>query len=487
MSRNHMEVCHLWASGNKADAKGFNIYFEGQEIYSYGSHFMLGFRMGPSLFFLNSSGYSISTSKHKNYVRRAAHGEIFYVPNLTALRYELRTVARFREGKADKAGARRAGARMIETLAPMIADNAGAWEGDKVTRATIERLALESGFTARQAATAIDKAAGAAARKAAADAKREMAGERAAAIAYARKPMAETVSHIAENVALLRGGNEWHARDALHTLQRYAKEAARKHRIASKAAVSDKTRAALWAKVKAYRAALADHERKAGMRARLASFASHKAAMRGNFAKVAAMPDSVAAPGYVFGVFRAISTNAALMRIIRSMRPDTSARLSAIIRWADERNEWESAESARIANARKAAEIAEWRAGGSRRVYFDSDHGGAAIRATGVERDASGAIVGGTLETSHGASVPLAHAIRVFRFLKLMRERGEQWRKNGRTIRVGHYSVDVVRPDGGFTAGCHRFAWPEIEALAVSLGVFDISPADVREPSQAAA
>lgn len=349
MSRNHMEVCHLWASGNKADAKGFNIYFEGREIFSYGSHFLLGFRMGPSLFFLNSSGYSISTSKHKSYVWRAAHGEIFHVPNLTAYRHELRTLARFREGKADKADARRAGARMIAALAPMIGEG-GAWKAETVSRDAVERLAMESGFTAKQAASAIDKAAGAAARKAEADAKRAAAGERAEAIAAAKVAPAE-----------------WQAR-----------------------------------------------------------LAAHVAAIR------------------------------------------------------------EAAESARIANERKAAEIAAWRAGGPR-VYFDSDHGGAAIRATGVERDASGEIIGGTLETSHGASVPLAHAIRVFRFLKLMRERGEGWQRNGRTIRVGHYAVDSVRPDGGFTAGCHRFAWPEIETLALALGVFDVAPADVREPSQAAA
>ncbi len=487
MSRNHTEVCHLWASGNKADAKGFNIYFEGREIFSYGSHFLLGFRMGPSLFFLNSSGYSISTSKHKSYVWRAAHGEIFHVPNLTALRHELRTVARFREGKADKAEARRAGARMIAALAPMIGEG-GAWKGETVSRDAVERLATESGFTAKQAASAIDKAAGAAARKAESNARRLAAAERAEAIAESKVAPAEWQARLARDVENLRtAGTEWIRRDALHRIKHSAKEATRLHRIATRAKLGKRTVARLWAIVKAHRAALADHERKAGMRARLASFASHKAAMRDNLAKVAAMPDSVEKPGYVFGIFRAISTNAALMRNVRFMRPDTSARLSAIIRWADARNEWESAESARIANARKAAEIAEWRAGGNRRVYFDSDHGGAAIRATGVQRDESGAIVGGTLETSHGATVPLAHAIRVFRFLKLMRERGEEWRKNGRTIRVGHYSVDVVRPDGGFTAGCHRFAWPEIETLALALGVFDVAPADVREPSQAAA
>lgn len=102
--------------------------------------------------------------------------------------------------------------------------------------------------------------------------------------------------------------------------------------------------------------------------------------------------------------------------------------------------------------------------------------GGSLIRARDVERDASGAIVGGLLETSHGADVPLPHAVKAFRFVKLIRERGETWRKNGRTIRVGHYQIDAIDA-GGFTAGCHRINWGEIERLARELGVLD-APAD---------
>lgn len=109
--------------------------------------------------------------------------------------------------------------------------------------------------------------------------------------------------------------------------------------------------------------------------------------------------------------------------------------------------------------------------------------GGSLIRARDVERDASGAIVGGLLETSHGADVPLIHAIKAFRFVKLVRERGETWRRNGRTIRVGHYQIDAIDA-GGFTAGCHRINWGEIERLAREierlareLGVLD-APAD---------
>lgn len=107
--------------------------------------------------------------------------------------------------------------------------------------------------------------------------------------------------------------------------------------------------------------------------------------------------------------------------------------------------------------------------------------GSAYIRAVGVERDAAGAITGGELETSQGASVPLPHAIKAFRFLKACRDAGKEWHANGRTLRVGHFAVDKVNSDGGFVAGCHKFAWPEIARLAASLDVLGIAPADTTE------
>jgi hypothetical protein len=107
--------------------------------------------------------------------------------------------------------------------------------------------------------------------------------------------------------------------------------------------------------------------------------------------------------------------------------------------------------------------------------------GTAFVRATGVTRDESGAISGGVLETSQGAQVPLLHAVRVLRFLKACRAAGRGWQANGRTLPVGHYRVDSVGPDGSFRAGCHTFAWPEIERVAVELGLGDVAPGDTTE------
>lgn len=88
------------------------------------------------------------------------------------------------------------------------------------------------------------------------------------------------------------------------------------------------------------------------------------------------------------------------------------------------------------------------------------------------------------LQTSQGASVPWSHAIKVFRFVKLCRLRGQPWDRNGHTLRVGHFQVDHVDADGSFRAGCHRIAWAEIERLATREGVYTLGAHDETEVSK---
>lgn len=90
-------------------------------------------------------------------------------------------------------------------------------------------------------------------------------------------------------------------------------------------------------------------------------------------------------------------------------------------------------------------------------------------------------VKGDNLETSWGASVPLAHAVKAYRFVKLIRERGKPWKRNGHTIRVGHYQVDSISASGDFVAGCHNFTWQEIERVAVLAGVAECPPSDAAE------
>lgn len=120
-----------------------------------------------------------------------------------------------------------------------------------------------------------------------------------------------------------------------------------------------------------------------------------------------------------------------------------------------------------VLRARMAGDIAAWFAGEKDYLRFDAETGGAALR-----------VKGDMLETSHGAEVPLAHAIRAFRFLKLCKERGQGWDANGHSLRVGQFTIEHVEPDGSFKAGCHRINWPEIERIARQLGILEAAPSD---------
>lgn len=84
-------------------------------------------------------------------------------------------------------------------------------------------------------------------------------------------------------------------------------------------------------------------------------------------------------------------------------------------------------------------------------------------------------IDGETLETSKGATVPMTHARRVFAFIKQVRESGNAWARNGKTVRVGHFQVDSVDVTGDIKAGCHDIQWTEIARFAKAHGFFDMS------------
>ncbi len=82
---NNREVAHLWANRSRQSAKGSHFYFEGDTIYSYGSHFPIArlflhpvTQTWAVLF--TSRDYSQTTSKHKSYTRSAcSHLECFFV------------------------------------------------------------------------------------------------------------------------------------------------------------------------------------------------------------------------------------------------------------------------------------------------------------------------------------------------------------------------------------------------------------------------
>lgn len=66
------ELAEKFAKG-ATHGKANNTFIDGDTIYSYGYHFPMATRTKDG-FLVNSSRYSVSTSKHQSYVRSALSG-----------------------------------------------------------------------------------------------------------------------------------------------------------------------------------------------------------------------------------------------------------------------------------------------------------------------------------------------------------------------------------------------------------------------------
>ena len=80
-------VCHLWANQSQDHARnsGNSVWFSGDTIYSYGSHFPMARIVtngkGETAVLHNSDSYSVTTSCHQSQVRSASrHIPAFTVP-----------------------------------------------------------------------------------------------------------------------------------------------------------------------------------------------------------------------------------------------------------------------------------------------------------------------------------------------------------------------------------------------------------------------
>jgi hypothetical protein len=89
------EVPHLWAHRTQDDArnKQGNLYFTGDTIYSYGSHFPIARHVtndaGERAVLLTTATYSVTTSSHCSAVRSSIPSgfPVFHVPNVCPGRY----------------------------------------------------------------------------------------------------------------------------------------------------------------------------------------------------------------------------------------------------------------------------------------------------------------------------------------------------------------------------------------------------------------
>lgn len=65
------DVMHIFAQRTQNHARSSNVFFYGNQIYSYGYHYLLGEFLDDNTILINDKGYSNTTAKHINYLIQA--------------------------------------------------------------------------------------------------------------------------------------------------------------------------------------------------------------------------------------------------------------------------------------------------------------------------------------------------------------------------------------------------------------------------------
>jgi len=476
----HAQTAHVWAQGDAAPygrASDGRMYFEGRRLFSYGSHFVLGLViMGPdarpAVTLLNGSRYSPSTGKHQNHTWHAARGTLISVPDLTSIAGTLESLTAHPGARQT----RKANRFSVVEIERHIAAN---WAGYTPDAAAFV-LGLAGG-TAKQAAALIEKARKAHERKRAAEAKAELAAH----VTRAKEWAAMTSAQFRADWRAAIGTSRHYAEAES---DRFIKRVRQAHKAASGAGLA-RVKSKVWANLKVI---LAEQEK-----ARAAAEIADKNKAARNAAKVlrqywanaaAEAPRTLEANQwrYVMESCRALEHRvherpslANLGNVLNALNRTATQAYDDALTAEREARDAARAERERLEKLEAEAQRAEWFAGNpAARLYEKTAGGGVYLRALHVERDGAGEVTGGTLQTSLGAEVPLAHALKAFKFLKLCRANGQEFHANGRTIPVGHFRIEHIRANGDFTAGCHFIEWEHVAALAHGLGVDGYAPDD---------
>lgn len=471
----HSQTAHVWAQntyphGRASDGR---MYFESRILFSYGSHFALGLIIPdhdgtPTATLLNSSSYSISTSKHKGHAWQAARGHIVMVPALTAIAQALYRATGPGKVKAD-----------IKRQRPEVERHIVEWwKGYKPESAAFV-LGLVGG-TEKQANALLEKGRRADEKREREAAKSQLASDLRHVAAFAAMSDSDFRAHWRGQI----GAYEYNAGDKAESLTKRLRQL---HKIAS-AQGKAKAKARLWALVKLSGALAESAYNAAAVASKNQSLTGAIVIVRQYIANCGAADPAPYDSRQWSDLARAAERVALAVLYRPSLAAlhnvaNETARLASDAREAAR----EAERAASIAAREKAEREKAERVAANRAAWFagdpeahstgeKDDKGGAFLRAVHVERDDSGAVTGGELQTSRGASVPLTHALRAFRFIKLVRAKGEGWKANGKTVPVGHFRIDQIGPNGDFEAGCHFIQWAEVERLAGALGVMDLTP-----------
>lgn len=522
------QVFHIWANQSKPDGRRADsrVFFRGPAFYSFGEHYVAGYIMPDGAALFNGTKYSPTTSGHVSAARGAAkHLTQYVVPELTALVTAIQSsgYAKF----YDATGTYRA-----KTPAELKAGKAKAFR-DHVTKHALEFSPADAWYGSPTPGSAAYLLTVAGSRNGAA----EFAKIQAAAVkARDKKTAAEKVATRKQTIVEAKRAADMSPAefrdyvtglfDRTYTTQKsiwprydHATGTQPPHRYEievtgdlpralkhfngylklGKAVLGVKRAALLKVRRNALKAAMADcTARKAAIqrneskrralrtvRQGLAEIATGDASRFGTLA-LSQFHDSLRKVADVcrLPTETAVQLNELAGHVMTALLEKRAAEKVESERVAAERAERVAREVAER-EARAAVEKAAWFDGDTAARWHGSDENGRAyLRAVNVDYEVelngikSGAIVGGTLQTSHGADVPLTHAVKAFRFIKLCRDNGRAFKANGKTLRVGHFQIDSIDTSGNFKAGCHDIAWQEVERVARALGVFEMTGDD---------
>jgi len=68
---NLSDVIHVYAQRSQSNGESGNVFFNGDKIYSYGHHYLLGEFINDTTIIINDKGYSSSTGSHIGMLRNA--------------------------------------------------------------------------------------------------------------------------------------------------------------------------------------------------------------------------------------------------------------------------------------------------------------------------------------------------------------------------------------------------------------------------------
>lgn len=158
-----------------------------------------------------------------------------------------------------------------------------------------------------------------------------------------------------------------------------------------------------------------------------------------------------------------VSTFIALQRAARLERNNTPAKIAARARAAAKKAELQAVRDAKIAAA-NGNRTKLWLAGENVQLsYWIMPGTPTYLRIKGNE-----------VQTSRGASVPVADARRVIPLIRKIAARNADMSVAVSTVdgmRVGHFCVDYVHANGDMQAGCHFIKAAEIDRIALELGL----------------